>query len=176
MKNTIDKTMDCKACRSALPDILFGDAGQSPDVRRHVAGCAACRQELEELQATFALLDEWKAPEPSAFFDTRLKARLREAAEEAPAGYWERLGAWWKFTFNHGTLRPAMAGALALVLLAGGGTLVSFRSDLHSGGQPAVTNPSSATVNDLRILDNNQEALQQMDQLLDDNSDDGGQS
>jgi hypothetical protein len=61
-----------------------------------------------------------------------------------------------------------MAGALALVMVAaGGGALIGTQP--HPGVAPA-----SATVNDLRILDNNAQALQQMDQLLDDTSGDDG--
>jgi hypothetical protein len=38
--------------------------------------------------------------------------------------------------------------------------------------QPTQTVAPSATVNDLKILDNNSQALQQMDQLLDSSGDD----
>jgi hypothetical protein len=76
-------------------------------------------------------------------------------------------------TFSTGRrLRPAMSGALALVLVAGAGTYAGvYEHALHtSSSQPASV---SATVNDLRIMDNNAQALQQMDQLLDTNDDSG---
>jgi hypothetical protein len=60
------------------------------------------------------------------------------------------------------TLRPALTGALALTLILGGGGLGVM---LH---QPAPQ--ASATVNDLKILDTNAQALQQMDQLLDESA------
>ena len=121
--------------------------------------------ELAELRATFAVLDHWTAPEPSAYFDSKLHARLREAQAEAPEGLWSRMKSFVAFSTGRG-LRPAMAGALALVLVLGGGGALL---DLHN---PAVAAPPSAAVNDLKILDNNATAIQQMDQLLD-TSDDG---
>jgi hypothetical protein len=53
---------------------------------------------------------------------------------------------------------------LALVMVAGGGSVFLF--------QPTQTVAPSATVNDLKILDNNSQAFQQMDQLLDSSGDD----
>jgi hypothetical protein len=58
---------------------------------------------------------------------------------------------------------PALAGALALVLLLGGGGYAGL-TVLHQHEQVQA----SAAVNDLQILDRNEQALQQMDQLLDD--------
>jgi anti-sigma factor RsiW len=162
-------TNDCRTCRSNLPDLLLEPnfASEHPELEAHMATCADCRLELAELQATFALLDGWEAPEPSPFFDSRLKARLREAQAEAPAGFWERAKSWVQLSTGR-SFRPAMAGALGLVLLAvGGGTFLGVHHPAT-----AVAPTTSATVNDLKILDNNAQALQQMDQLLDTNDDD----
>jgi hypothetical protein len=65
--------------------------------------------------------------------------------------------------FNTGRqFRPALAGALALILLVGGGTFANLSGFGHS--TPHV----SAAVQDLQILDRNDQALQTMDQLLQD--------
>jgi anti-sigma factor RsiW len=160
------KKIDCKSCREHLADLLLDEsyAAKRPDIAAHMAACPECSVELAELQSTFALLDQWHAPEPSAFFDTKLKARLREAAASEPEGIWERMRSFLQFSTGRG-LRPAMAGALALAMVASGGGF------LISSYQRPVVAPSAA-VNDLRILDNNAQALQQMDQLLDSGSDD----
>lgn len=160
------KKIDCKSCREHLADLLLDESyvTKRPDVVAHMASCTDCSAELAELQATFALLDGWGAPEPSAFFDTKLKARLREAAAAEPEGLWERMRSFLLFSTGK-SLRPAMAGALAIAMLAGGGGILL---DLHQQSVVAA----SPTVNDLKILDNNAQALQQMDQLLDSSGDD----
>jgi hypothetical protein len=57
-----------------------------------------------------------------------------------------------------------MTGALAVLMLIGGGTGVGIYE--HNNAVVAA----SPTVNDLKILDNNAQAIQQMDQLLDDSA------
>jgi anti-sigma factor RsiW len=155
---------NCKDCRSRLPDLLLDAASVPASVEAHISACADCREELTSLRATFAALDAWTAPEPSAYFDTRLHARVREAQAAAPEGFFERVRSFLLFSTGR-QLRPAMAGALALALIVSGG---SFAGVHNFNSPPAQT---SATVNDLKLLDNNAQALQQIDQLLDDNDD-----
>jgi hypothetical protein len=165
--NTMNTITDCKTCRTHLADVLLDDSflPAHPGIADHLRACAVCDAEFQELQATFALLDSWEVPEPSAYFDTKLKARLREAQAGAPEGLWSRVRSYFLFSTGH-NVRPIMAGALALILVAGGGgTLV----DLYQHN--TVTAQTSPTVNDLKILDNNAQALQQMDQLLDSGDD-----
>jgi hypothetical protein len=161
--------MICQECKSALPDLLLDPAAPTnAAAREHMESCPACSEEFHSLEATFALLDTWQAPEPSPYFDQKLAILLREAQQESPAGWFERLKS--RLMFNTGRqFRPALAGALALLLLLGGGTFADLAS--HHSTTPAV----SATVNDLQILDKNDQALQTMDQLLQDDgsSDDG---
>lgn len=165
--------MICQDCKSALPDLLLDPAAPAnAAARAHLESCSTCKDEFQALEATFALLDTWQAPEPSPYFDQKLAVRLREAQDEAPAGWFERVKS--RLLFNTGRqFRPALAGVLGLILLVGGGTVADL-SGFHLFGTPKV----SATVNDLQILDKNVQALQTMDQLLqDDNSgDDGVQS
>lgn len=161
----MDMRTDCKTCRTYLADMLLDEryAAAHPEVAEHMAACAECRKELEELQATYALLDSWTAPEPSEYFDAKLHARLREVQTAEPEGFWSRTRAFWMYSTGH-RLRPTLAAAMVLtVVLAGGGTFAGFYA--HNNGPVAVQ--ASPTVNDLQILDKNAQALQQMDQLLD---------
>jgi predicted anti-sigma-YlaC factor YlaD len=158
---------NCKECRERLPDLLLDPASVPVAIEAHVSACADCREELTSLRETFAALDEWTAPEPSAYFDTRLHARLREAQAAQPEGLFERVRSYLLFSTGR-QLRPAIAGALALALVISGGSFVGVHG-LH--GTSSVHASTSATVNDLNLLDNNAQALQQMDQLLDDNDD-----
>jgi hypothetical protein len=161
-------TMNCKNCQDSLPDLLLDPSAPSNvAAREHLAACAACYDQFRSLQATFDLLDAWKAPEPSSYFDQKLAVRIREEQAAPPAGFWERMRA--RLLFNTGRqFRPALAGALALVIVLGGGTAADL-AILH----PGTAVQASATVNDLQLLDNNAQAIQTMDQLLqDDNSSD----
>jgi len=158
--------MICREMKSVLPDLLLDPSKASnAAARAHLDGCPACREEFRSLEAIFALMDTWEAPQPSLYFDQKLAVRLREEQQRTPEGWLERMRA--RLLFNTGRqFRPALACALALVLLIGGGTVANF-SGLHFGKVPA-----SATVNDLQILEKNDQAFQTMD-ILEDVSDDG---
>ncbi len=157
--------MNCSICQAALPDLLLDpNSAAASRAAPHLNACAECRRELAELQSTFALLDDFHAPEPSPWFDARLAARVREAEAAPPESLWERFRSTLQFSTGR-ELRPALAGALALVLLVGGGTATELA--LHHAPEQA-----SATVQDLQILDRNDQAFQtmdQLDQLVDDN-------
>ena len=88
--------MNCNQIRELLPDLAAGMDARTPEVEKHIASCAACAAHLRDLQKTMALLDEWQAPEPSPYFDTRLEARLREEMARPAAGWlgWLRRPAW----------------------------------------------------------------------------------
>lgn len=155
--------MICRDCQSAFAELLF-DPGNPAHAatREHLNSCPACNQEFQSLEATFALLDTWRAPEPSPYFDQKLAARLREEQALPAAGWFERMRS--RLLFNTGRqFRPAVAGALAVALLVAGGTF----ADLSGFPHPAKTQVS-ATVNDLQILDKNDQALQAMNLLLQD--------
>jgi hypothetical protein len=154
--------MNCKDCQSVLLDLLL-DPGAPSDAatRSHLESCPECTQESKSLEATFTLLDTWKVPEPSPYFDQKLAVRLREEQASAPEGWFERLKS--QLLFNTGRkFRPALAGTLALILVLGGGTFANLAGFGHSTPQ------ISAAVQDLQILDKNDQALQTMDQLLQD--------
>lgn len=161
----------CSQCRSHMADLLLDESFRSShaELTEHASACPACSAEWRDLQATFAALDEWPAPEASPYFDARLHARLREAAAAPPEGFFERIRSYFLFSTGR-QLRPALGAALALALVAGSG------SGLLSLHQRRMNHAASATLNDLKVLDNNAQALQQMDQLLDDGSNDDGET
>ena len=162
----------CQTCQEALPDLLLSpDSATAAAARPHLDACSECRDSLLSLQQTSGLLDLWTVPDPTPWFDQRLYARLREEQAAQPENFFERLRS--RFLFSTGReLRPMLAGALALVLAIGGGTAASLSHVLHPA--PVQT---SAAVEDLQILDRNDQAIQTMDQLLqDDGSTDDGAS
>ncbi len=163
-KNLMDE-IDCKTCFDLLPDLLFEPELVGPEARAHLLACVGCRQEFDGLEATMRVLDTWTAPEPSQYFDARVRAQLRQAQAEGAGGLWERLAETFRFGTELGR-RSALAGILLFLLLLGGGTAATLWSAHHEA--PATSSPA---VNDLRIFDNNAQALQQMDLLEEPGSD-----
>src|SRR5271165_4483579 len=104
--------MNCNQIRELLPDIItsagMDAATPQPEVEKHIASCDDCAAHLRDLQKTMALLDEWQAPEPSPYFDTRLQARLREEMARPPVRWYSWL--------TSARLRPAWAMSVAAVL------------------------------------------------------------
>ena len=129
---------DCKNYREKLPDLLLeeGYAAAHPELSAHSAGCSPCLEELTSLQQTMAVLSEYKAPEPSAYFDTRLHARLREAQAAAPEGFWERVRSFVQFSTGR-SFRPAVAGA------PGGRSCPGWRRHVSAG---RITTPLSMSL------------------------------
>lgn len=139
--------MNCKDVRKNLIELLAETsplAGHraDPAVAAHVRQCPACAQELESLRKTMALLDEWKAPEPSLYFLTRLGAHVREEQGKAPAR--SSVFGWMR--------RPAMALSLATVLLAGGLVYIGIRP---SKAEP----PDQGPLADVQALEKNHDVL-----------------
>ena len=159
--------MNCHDLNSKLADLLLEpEAGNSEeqakvynDAHAHLAGCADCRKQLDELRATMAMLDAWEAPKPNPYFMTRLNARLADERQAAPAGWLERMRA--RFTYSSRlTLRPVAAMAMTAVLLIGGGTYLEI-----SHTETPVAPPETAVVHDLQTLDNNAQLLDQLENI-----------
>ena len=136
--------MNCEMARERMLDALQGAV--PADLQAHMASCAGCSERLTELRRTVSLLDEWKAPEVSPYFDSRLRARLRDEQQVAERGWFAWLG-----------FKPAVA-ALAVLLIIGAGLL-------NIGTTPPVENRTGTVVEmaeaveDLETLDANDELL-----------------
>src|SRR5437764_12403971 len=128
--------MTCKEIHELMPDLALGVTPLSADIEGHVRSCGECATKLEGIRKTMALLDEWQAPEPSPYFDTRLRARLREEAAKQPSRWF----VWMR--------RPAMAVSLAVAMVAG----VTLWMERKTGVSPEAPPPGTA-VSDLQTLD-----------------------
>ncbi|MGA7295470.1 MAG: hypothetical protein WBW53_21655 [Terriglobales bacterium] len=153
--------MNCNQIHEILPDLAAGMHVSTPEVQKHLASCNDCAARLQDFQKTMALLDEWQAPEPSPYFDTRMQARLREEMAH-PHPTW--LG--W-------LLRPAWALSLAALLLAGALGLAIEKSSYFAQPETIATKPSSpglpvqpgTAVGDLQALDRNDDLYADFDVL-----------
>lgn len=167
MKTTIGngsvETMSCKGFQNALPDlVLTANAVPSAAAAAHLRACSPCTEEYLSYQATFAALGEWTAPGPSAYFDQKMAVRIREEQASPRMNWLQSLQA--RLLFNTGrNFRPALIGALGLALMVSGGGIAGI-----NGYQPwsvPVAPQTSAAVNDLQILDKDEQAFQQLDEL-----------
>jgi predicted anti-sigma-YlaC factor YlaD len=158
--------MNCNQIRELMPDLAAGmDAATltpEREVAEHIASCAGCAAHLRDLQKTMALLDEWQAPDPSPYFDTRLQSRLREEMAR-PATVWLNWLNWLR--------RPAWAMSLAAVIFAGA-LLVGSKSYISQTETIATKPPSlglpvqpGTAVGDLQALDRNDELYADFDVL-----------
>lgn len=171
---TMERTMkrmktDCTGMDRKLADLLLDPAAVPAKVHAHVAECERCSRELTELRATLDILDSWKGPEPSAYFLTRLDARMREERQAEPEGWFARLRA--RMAYGPSMhLRPLAAMALTVALLVGGGTYLGVTDWDRQAPPPGQT----AVVNDLENLDSNAQLLDQLENISS-NNDDGVQ-
>ncbi len=75
--------MNCRNIHDQLPDVAWASLQRRPRSRLISPSAANVPAPCNALRSTMSLLDEWKAPEPSAFWDVRMQARLREEQQKA---------------------------------------------------------------------------------------------
>ena len=146
--------MTCKEVREYMLDAAQENPVAGLD--EHLRSCANCARELESMRQTMALLDEWEAPEPSPYFDSRLRARVREAAAE-PRGWldWVR--------------GPAVAFALAALMMA---SIALFRNapdhkEVAKAPSPVNMVQTGTAVSDLQELEHDGDMYANFDMLDD---------
>jgi len=162
--------MNCNQVRDTFLEVAHVDANAAnsahPEVSSHLATCAECAKLFKALQQTMSAMDDWKSPEPSPYFNTRLNARLAELKREEAAAPVGVLGWLRKPVFGLPIWRPVVAGVLTFALAVAVG--------LHNQPASITTAPhkgnaieSSTAVSDLQKLEKNQDLYSDFD-LLDD--------
>src|ERR1700676_2323133 len=158
--------MKCDEIRERMPDVAAGFSPPTADEGKHLESCDRCAEDLKTMRATMALLDQWQAPEPSPYFDTRLQARLREEMARPATG--------WLHWFNW-LRRPAWAMSLAAVVFVGAlviGIVIGNKSYIVETEAIATKPPSlglpvqpGTAVGDLQALERNDELYADFDVL-----------
>jgi hypothetical protein len=100
--------MQCERARELLSEARYAQDGDAPELRAHVAECAACRA-FRDSQAALdrvLALDQPAVPRPG--FDTRFFAQLEQEKARVQRGRARRRFVW--------TLVPLCAGAAAVLL------------------------------------------------------------
>ncbi len=113
--------MNCELAQERLVTAAYGELPDelAHELEHHVADCAACRKEREQIHALKVLADLHPVADPGPNLVARARLRLDEALDTLPPKRWyERLGE--RVLGNFASLQAAPVAA-ALLLVAGGG-------------------------------------------------------
>jgi len=120
--------MNCELTHEKIVLAAYGELPdeQTHELERHLAGCAECREEREQLLALRTLAAVHPVVEPPANLVARSRLRLEEALDTLPPLRWyERLNQ--RLLNNFAGLQAApVAACLLLVAGAGAGSLGGF--------------------------------------------------
>lgn len=134
--------MKCEQFLGTILDVAAGFKSPPIALEGHLRTCSSCSAKFHDLQKTMDLVDEWKCPEPSSGFDSKLRALLVGARTSIKRAWWP-LSPW-----------PALAIVLATLVLAG---ILTMR---HTIGSPEIflqqselEMASGSALEDLQILE-----------------------
>ena len=138
--------MKCKVAQERIVTAAFGELAeeQARELEQHLAGCAECGKEQEQLLALKALAGAYPVAEPEANLAARSRLRLEETLDALPPRRWyERLGQRMWNNFANLQAAPVAAGLLLAVGvcagLLGGNELAAKRA-----GHSATTQATAA--------------------------------
>ena len=155
--------MNCERIETQLIAYLDGRASvrERREVDQHLAACAACRARVEEFRGVWKVLEETPAPEPSAWFDAKMRQRI---AAEPPPGVWSRALAWLP--------QPRLALASLALIAVGFWAAAVTRPQLPA---PAATNPVAMSEDQNFRMIKNMQVLENYEELKDLNALNGPQ-
>ncbi len=137
--------MNCEWVKENIPAYLYDELGDDArhELEQHLARCAGCAAEAEEVRQLKQAASELPRMEPTPFLLTASRLRLQESLETVrPAGGWQR----WIFDPGAWLHQVRFAPALAAVILMVGftsGVLVSYRIVPRPAGPTAAPAESS---------------------------------
>lgn len=159
--------MRCKELKEEIFEAALSGTAPGDSVRAHMASCADCEQEFESLRSTMNVLDTWTAPEPSQYFDVRLRARLREVQSEEQEQQGRATRWLEKIGLGRLSWKPITAGAFTMIMAVAGGLYV-VNGPGHTGAISGNKVQAACPVVDLQALDQNQQVLSALQDLDDD--------
>jgi hypothetical protein len=113
--------MNCEVAHERIVSAAYGELAdeQSHELERHLAACAPCSEEREQLLALKVLAEAYPVAEPEANLIARSRQRLEEALDALPPRRWfewlgQRIG-------NSIASLQAAPVAVCLLLIAGAG-------------------------------------------------------
>jgi len=120
--------MNCEITHERIVTAAYGELPdeQVHELERHLAGCAECRGEREQVLALKLLADAFPVMEPDPNLLARSRMRLDEALDALPPrGWMERFSQRARNSFA-GVLAAPVAASLLLVAGIGAGSLGGF--------------------------------------------------
>jgi anti-sigma factor RsiW len=137
-------------CELAHERIVTGAYGELPDdqaheLDRHLAECAGCRQEREQLLAMKVLADALPVVEPGPNLVARSRLRLDEALDALPAMHWYERVVQRLMNSVAGLQAAPLAACLLLVAGLGAGGLGGFEFAQNRTAHAALAAPALAT-------------------------------
>ncbi len=137
-------------CELAHERIVTGAYGELPDdqaheLDRHLAECAGCRQEREQLLAMKVLADALPVVEPGPNLVARSRLRLDEALDALPAMHWYERVVQRLMNSAAGLQAAPLAACLLLVAGLGAGGLGGFEFSQNRAAHAAAAAPALAT-------------------------------
>lgn len=138
-------------CEFAHERIVMAAYGELPDdatheLERHLASCAECEAERQQMRALKLLADAYPVEEPQANLVARSRLRLEEALDALPPKRWfERLVQ--RIANNAASLQAAPVAACLLLLVgAGAGSLGGYYVAQSHAARNSATEPRVAEV------------------------------
>jgi hypothetical protein len=150
--------MQCNDVRELMPDLASGLSPVTPEIEQHLSVCGDCAGKLEAFSQTMSLLDEWRTPEPSPYFDVRLQARLRAEKAHQPS-MWRQ---WLR--------KPVLAVSFAVLMVVSARLFHMNQRQRDPGAPPALAQIAAdpgTPVGDLQALERNHDLYLDFE-LLDD--------
>jgi anti-sigma factor RsiW len=138
--------MRCEVAQEQLVTAAYGElAGeQARELERHLAGCAACGKEREQLLALKELAGAHPVMEPDANLVARSRMKLNAALDSLPAQRWhERLGRQIRNNFV-GLMAAPVAACLLLAAGVGAGLLGGTELAAHRAGHTLAAQAATA--------------------------------
>jgi anti-sigma factor RsiW len=139
--------MNCELAQERMVTAAYGELAdeQVHELERHVAGCADCQTEREQVLALKVLANLHSVDEPGPNLVARAHLHLDEALDTLPPKRWyERMGE--RIINNFASLQAAPAAALLLLVAGAGAGLLGGYQYAQVRTAHAATGSQSATL------------------------------
>lgn len=138
--------MNCELAHERMVTAAYGELPDElvHELDRHVAGCAECAKEREQVLALKTIADAHTVAEPGPNLVARARLRLDEALDALPPKRWyERLGE--RMLNNFASLQAAPVAALLLLVAgAGAGVLGGYEYAQNRAAHAADTQSATS--------------------------------